>query len=154
MARLILPFPPSVNHYWRHVGAKVLISREGRAYREIVAQSVTREPTLASGPIAGRLAVRVTACPPDRRRRDLDNLAKALLDALGHAGAYADDSQIDWLLIERDEVIQGGRVVVEIETLEGRGFVEFVANLWRGLMKRLTTSGLSGFLPESLRRSA
>jgi crossover junction endodeoxyribonuclease RusA len=28
-----LPWPPSDNHYYRHVGPKVLISRDGRAYR-------------------------------------------------------------------------------------------------------------------------
>ena len=26
---MVLPFPPSINHYWRHVGAKVLVSEEG-----------------------------------------------------------------------------------------------------------------------------
>ena len=27
---LELPWPPSVNHYYRHVGPRVLISRDGR----------------------------------------------------------------------------------------------------------------------------
>ncbi len=39
--------------------------------------------------------------PPDRRARDLDNLGKALLDALTKAGVYGDDSQIDHLTFAR-----------------------------------------------------
>ena len=38
--RLELPFPPSVNRYWRHVGmgggVRVLLSREGRRYKAAV----------------------------------------------------------------------------------------------------------------------
>ncbi len=30
---LTLPYPPSVNHYWRRVGLRTLISREGRTLK-------------------------------------------------------------------------------------------------------------------------
>jgi len=107
---LRLPWPPSMNHYWRRVGNRTLISREGRRYREAVVM-VCRMQRVER--IEGRLAVQVVAYPPDRRRRDLDNLQKALLDALEHAGVYDDDSQIDRLLIERGEwMCEGGRVEV------------------------------------------
>lgn len=42
----------------------------------------------------------VLAFMPDAKRRDLDNLLKAPLDAMQHAGIYLDDSQIRRLLIE------------------------------------------------------
>jgi len=58
--------------------------------------------------------VRVVVRPPDGRRRDLDNVGKALLVALEHAGAYRDDAQIDRLLLERGEVVPLGGVTVEI----------------------------------------
>jgi len=54
--------------------------------------------------------------PPDRRRRDLDNLQKALLDALAHGGAYHDDSQIARLTIQRRHVVPAGKVRVRVET--------------------------------------
>ena len=47
------------------------------------------------------IVVVVAAYMPDLRRRDLDNMFKAPLDALGHAGVYADDSQIHDLRIYR-----------------------------------------------------
>ncbi len=36
MVELTLPYPPSVNHYWRRVGSKTLVSRAGRRFREDV----------------------------------------------------------------------------------------------------------------------
>ena len=109
---LELPWPPSVNHYWRHVGSKVLISREGRSYRQSVISLVAYENVK---PATGRLAVTLMVYPPDKRRRDLDNLPKAILDSLEHAGVYDDDGQIDRLVVERCHVYKGGKVYVAIE---------------------------------------
>lgn len=114
MITLTLPWPPSVNHYYRRVGNATLISKEGRRYRKRVAGEVL----LAGSPrVEGRLAVRIVASPPDLRRRDLDNLQKALLDALQHAGVYGDDSQFDRITVERAEAREGGRVVVELSEM-------------------------------------
>lgn len=106
-----LPYPPSVNHYWRRVGWRTLISREGRRYRKAV---VALLAAMRAGPMHGALAVRVKVHPPDGRRRDLDNLQKALFDALEHGGAFSDDSQIAKLEVERADVVSGGKVIVEI----------------------------------------
>ena len=114
-----LPFPPSVNHYWRMVRGKMLISKAGREYRKAVGLLVF--PYAAYGvplfPESFRLSVALLAHPPDRRRRDLDNMLKAALDALQHAGVYADDSQIDHLEIDRGEIWDGGGLEVTIGAL-------------------------------------
>jgi len=109
--QLSLPWPPSINHYYRRVGNRTLISRPGRNYRRTVVRQLRphfREP------LRGRLGVTIHAHPPDKRRRDLDNAQKALLDALQHAGVYADDSQIDALAIHRCKPVPDGRVRVSI----------------------------------------
>lgn len=111
MIAIQLPYPPSVNHYWRRVGARTLISREGRRYRSHVASILALRRIR---PIPGSLDVRITVYPPDRRRRDLDNTMKALLDALEYGDAYGDDFQIDHLDIWRGEVVPDGRVDVHI----------------------------------------
>ena len=63
----------------------------------------------------GPLEVDVIVFPPDRRRRDIDNVQKALLDALQHGGAYDDDSQIVRLSIEKGDPVEGGKTIVRIQ---------------------------------------
>lgn len=111
---LTLPWPPSVNHYWlRNRNGSVRVSGAGVAFR-LQVMSLYRGPTMT-----GRLAVVVDLYPPDKRRRDIDNVGgKALLDALAHAGVYADDSQIDDLHIRRRDVVPPGRVVVTVSAME------------------------------------
>lgn len=113
-----LPWPPSINHYWRHTakGKFVItyISGEGKKYRKNVLKMLATH----NNTLAGRLRVSVAAYPPDRRKRDLDNVFKCLLDSLEHAKVYEDDNQIDYLSIERKEVRKGGLVLVNIEEVE------------------------------------
>jgi crossover junction endodeoxyribonuclease RusA len=106
MIMLTLPWPPTVNTYWRAVSGRVLISAKGRAYREAVVWQKAREKWAAAAPGA-RLAVDIEAFMPDKRRRDLDNLPKAVLDSLTHAGVWEDDSQIDDLRVRRADDIAG-----------------------------------------------
>lgn len=121
---LNLPYPPSINHYWRRVGPRTLISREGRTFRKnvcaLLRQGFGGQALLGGGgprkpPSGGRIALAMDAFPPDRRRRDLDNLAKPVLDALEHAGIYEDDSQIDLLVTRRREIVPGGCLSVRID---------------------------------------
>lgn len=114
MLDLELPYPPSVNHYWRRVGARTLISRGGRAFREAVCSILAARGVR---PLDGALVVEVVIYPPDKRRRDIDNVQKALLDALQHGGAYGDDSQIVRLFIEKGEPLEGGKTIVRIRNL-------------------------------------
>ena len=116
MTAIVLPWPPSNNTYYRRVGAKTLISAKGRDYCKAVIKACA-EARISR--LDGRLAVAIKACPPDRRRRDLDNLLKGLLDALTHGGAWEDDSQIDQLAIIRGPIQALGCVEVTISEIEG-----------------------------------
>lgn len=98
MLKLSLPFPPSVNTYWRHVGKRVLVSKKGREYQAAVSALLNRKNIETH---EGDLIVDIRLVPPDRRRRDVDNSLKALLDALQFGGAYLDDSQIVRLTVEK-----------------------------------------------------
>ena len=112
MIELTLPYPPSVNSYYRHVGPRVLISREGRRFRKRVCSILA---ACRVRPLEGPLALEIDVHPPDRRRRDLDNTLKALLDAMEHGGAYRDDSQIVRLVIEKKRPQPGGCVIVRLQ---------------------------------------
>ena len=99
--KITTPYPPSVNHMWvRNRNGGVRVSAEGIKFRaQVVAATFPHKRAMT-----GRLCVSVRLYAPDKRRRDLDNSMKALLDALAHALVYVDDSQIDRLVVERGPV--------------------------------------------------
>jgi crossover junction endodeoxyribonuclease RusA len=123
--RFTLPWPPSVNTYWRHIvlggkfkkaRAHTLISEAGRDYRVAVCAAV-REQRVPREALKGRLAVYAIAFPPDRRARDLDNLWKGPLDALRQAKVIVDDENIDDLHIVRGAVTAGGRLELRVSEM-------------------------------------
>ena len=111
--RIILPWPPSVNHYWRNFRGRMVIGARGRAYRHSVIAAVI-EQGVPRDRISCRLAVSIDAYPPDNRRRDIDNINKALLDAIVAAEVIEDDGLIDALSIIRFDPTKDGRVEVRI----------------------------------------
>lgn len=112
MIELTLPYPPSVNRYWRSVKGRVLISKEGREYRDEVCELIGNGYPTYTLPVA----VEINAYMPDKRRRDLDNILKALLDALTHAGVIADDALIDRLILTRAGLDRtGGRIELTLQ---------------------------------------
>ena len=105
-----LPYPPSMNTYWRHITeGKTLLSAKGRAYRLAVMRLVG-----ACVPVRDRLRMEIKLSPPDKRKRDLDNTLKAPLDSLQPAKLFHDDEQIDDLRVIRGKVMKGGKCVVTI----------------------------------------
>lgn len=99
---LWLPWPPSVNHYWMTSGKRRFIGKDGKAFREAVLLAFLQAREQGFG--RGRVSVAVVAYPADRRRRDLDNILKAILDALEAARVFDDDAQADRLQVERGEI--------------------------------------------------
>ena len=116
MIILNLPLPPSVNSYRTIFRNRMNISAAGRKYKAEVSDYVNeyRVPKLGNA----RLEMKVVIYPRDRRKQDIDNRIKALWDALGGAGVFDDDEQIDVLIIERGEIKKGGGVLVMIDILD------------------------------------
>jgi len=90
---MTLPEPLSLNRAYRTYKGRMLISKEGREYKKAVAWLV--RSSRLSFTNNERLEVCATVYFRDKRRRDLDNIGKLLLDALQDGGMYKDDSQID-----------------------------------------------------------
>lgn len=116
---LQLPWPPSVNQYWRNNRGTTILSKRGREYKKDVEGCVLCLPwsQINRCPLKQRLQVHLTAYPPDRRKRDIDNLLKGVLDSLEKAGVYENDEQIDDLHIVRGDVEKYGRILVVIEEI-------------------------------------
>lgn len=117
--KLILPFPPSVNAYWRApnkgpLKGRHLISAAGRKFKSAVCAAIFGQLRRLPKPSTELAAVEITLYPPDNRRRDIDNYNKALLDSLTHAGVWEDDRQVKRMLVEWGPVVKGGRVEISI----------------------------------------
>lgn len=122
MIDVVFPFwPPSVNHAWRHVGNRTLISAAGRDFRREIEKYGTllrSEKKLPLESILGELSLTLVLYPPDRRVRDIDNYCKAVFDAMTHAKVWRDDSQIKELLIRWGERCKDGGFRLIIEPFE------------------------------------
>ncbi|MCI0287336.1 MULTISPECIES: RusA family crossover junction endodeoxyribonuclease [Enterobacteriaceae] len=120
---LTLPFPPSVNTYWRApnkgpLAGRHLISAKGRAYQSDACAAIIEQLRKLPKPSSAPAAVEIILFPPDARRRDIDNYNKALFDALTHAGIWKDDSQIKRMLVEWGPVTPKGKVEITISKYE------------------------------------
>ncbi|HHI0407237.1 TPA: RusA family crossover junction endodeoxyribonuclease [Escherichia coli] len=121
--KLTLPFPPTVNSYYRApdkgaLKAKHLISESGRKFKKNVYAAVLTQYGGIPKPVTVDVEVNITLYPPDRRRRDLDNYNKALFDALTNARVWVDDRQVQRMLVEWGPKVPGGKVEIMISRFE------------------------------------
>jgi crossover junction endodeoxyribonuclease RusA len=111
MIALTLPFPPTVNHMWGQCGTRKYLKTAGKQFRATVSEIVADYGVKLG---QQRLAVFASMYAPTRRKYDIDNRIKSLLDALQEAGVFDDDEQVDVLWIIRREVVKGGMCKVVI----------------------------------------
>ena len=112
--KLTLPFPPSVNGYWRSTSHGTLISERGRRYRVNAIAAVYEQLRRRPQAITHDIDIHVILYPPNRAKRDLDNFQKALFDAVTHAGVWVDDIQIKRMVVEWGDVTCHGKAELTI----------------------------------------
>ena len=113
---LEIPYPVSVNSYYRSVKGRSILSKQGRDYKKHAAQL---EHLRGTFPATQRLKVSIQLFPPSKHRSDLDNYAKSALDLMQDAGVFVNDNQIDHLVIRRRSVLKGGKAIVTIKVIRG-----------------------------------
>ena len=113
MIELNFPYPPSVNNYWGFRGSTRFLTKTANDFKLLV-NIASKRARFGDD----KVSIEVLLHAPDRRRRDIDNVLKPLLDALEAAGVFDDDSQVDQLMVSRGTVIKGGSCVVRIKSLQ------------------------------------
>lgn len=117
MIQIVLPWPPSINNYWRSYRGRVVISAKGRAWLK-EAEIALLEQRIPRDRISHKLSVSIDQFPPDRRRRDIDNPYKVAGDLLVKAGVIEDDSLIYSLSMQRFDPEPPGKFVIRIKPYE------------------------------------
>ena len=84
-------------------------------FRQAVAEYVIEHGVPKLGDQA--LSVHIVLRPRSKKLMDIDNCAKAILDACEHAGIFDSDVQVEKLLIERGLPMKNGGCVVLIEVI-------------------------------------
>lgn len=108
--RLELPYPPSMNRYWRHYQGKTVISTEARNYKQQVGMMALAAHV---SPFSGNVAVTIDLYRP-AKRGDLDNFAKVLLDSM-QGYLFKNDNQVVDLHLRRHDDKKNPRVVIEVK---------------------------------------
>lgn len=94
----VLPFPPSVNNLFINVPGRGRIrSPKYRAWQSEAGWRLRLQRAL---PIKGPVTVEIVAIRPDARRRDIDNLSKAICDLLVANNIIEDDRMVDRIASE------------------------------------------------------
>ena len=107
-----LPLPPSVNALWRSARGRVYRSERYAEWRVAAGWALkVQKPVRIAGPVV----ITIAAGRPDRRRRDVDNLGKAVLDLLVGHQVIEDDANVVTVTAGWDTAVPPGIVRVTIE---------------------------------------
>lgn len=115
IAEFTLPYPPSVNHYYSRSSKGVFINKAARLYREEVVLTLKNKITEKFGDDLVQVELHIHS--PDKRKRDIDNILKCVLDVIQMMGVYNDDSQIAVLLVRKMEIVKKGKVFAIIQNM-------------------------------------
>ena len=116
--RVELPWPAAALSPNRKNGSHWATVHAIKGKRVAGARVLTMQAMQQAGyvPPPGALAMTATFCPPDKRRRDLDNLLAAMkpdFDGISQA-LGVDDQYFHPLTLRRGQAVKGGCVVLEV----------------------------------------
>ena len=95
---------------------RTVLSKAGREYKVKVAEYVVENNVPKYG--ESKLKITMILQPKDKRKIDIDNRIKCVLDSLQEAGVFDDDFQVDELHVLRGEQVKGGKLLLTIEVID------------------------------------
>ena len=102
----------SVNKYYRSWQGRVLISKDGREFKKEVDLLLNNYEK-----VLGKIKLTLILHFKDKRKRDLDNYNKVLIDCLKNK-LFEDDDQIYQLYMEKHIGCGFNKITINIESIE------------------------------------
>lgn len=110
---LIIPIMAcSVNKYYRSWKGRVLISKDGREFKKEIELHLNNY-----NKVLGKIQLRLILHFKDKRKRDVDNYAKVLIDCLKNK-LFEDDDQIYELYMQKNIGCGYNQISIEIIPFE------------------------------------
>lgn len=118
---MVIPMAPTMNTYWRTRVVKpkrggafssTYVSDDGVAYKKAISELMLINQLRFGS--KSRLRIEMVVCMRDKRAADIDNRIKPLQDALKEAGVFADDEQVDELIVKRGPIIKDGKIILSV----------------------------------------
>lgn len=114
--KINLTFPTVTGNHYKSLNfarKRVFVTKSGQRYRLAIKADLMKADAIKRYDVP--LSVKMKIVPPDRRRRDIDNICKTLFDALTLAGLWTDDKLIKKLTVEVVEPTKPGYIEMEID---------------------------------------
>ena len=118
---LTVPWPPSFNRIWKPYRKRIVLAKRAHLYKAALRRAL---PTgRVAPPLTGRLLVWMNLHPPASLKEpwDIANREKLLCDCLTRENVWADDEQIDGLVMLRCAPDKKGRIDIVIHTIAPGG---------------------------------
>lgn len=124
--KFTLPYPPSLNVYWRNFRGRMVLSAEAKKYKRQVAELFDKRPVIIDVeelsespelPSKKTIGLKIDVYRP-RKSGDLDNTLKAILDSL-NGNLYEDDRQVIEIHAHRHDDKDNPRVEIGVRFAVG-----------------------------------
>ena len=103
--------PISTNNLYRHIGNRVYMTQKGKDLKEQYAWEIYSQEKET---FDGLVEVEITYYFGNRRKNDIDNFSKVILDSITDAGIWEDDSQIAKMTIIKKYDKENPRIEIQI----------------------------------------
>ena len=107
--------PPAVNALWINKPSGRYKSKRGKIFENLACDELKKQ--FRYKPLTSGLKVHISLYFKDKRKRDIDNYNKAILDSMTEI-VYEDDSQIEELNVKKLVGCGFNKVEIEVEELE------------------------------------
>lgn len=116
--KFTIPYPPSLNVYWRNFRGRMVLSSEAKKFKAKVRElfeeddNLTGQDNALSLPTRSAVGLKIDVYRP-RKSGDLDNTLKAILDSL-NGNLYEDDRQVIEIHAHRHDDKDNPRVEIGV----------------------------------------
>lgn len=116
--KLEFPYcPPSINTYYRRAGTTMYLTKKGRDFKKNMLEYLQNTLGYKRDALEDRLKVCIEIKFKEKRKRDVDNYNKAILDSFNGV-VWKDDEIIDELTTRKSYGNKENMIIITVESIK------------------------------------